>query len=69
MNVKLELGKIKEGIRLLRSGIERPEEIFTPAQLYTYHVLSSESKSLTEDERELLMLASSDSAKTCSILF
>ncbi|PVU73681.1 hypothetical protein DDW10_00195 [Sulfolobales archaeon SCGC AB-777_J03] len=66
--VNVNLLEIKEGIRLIKSGISKIEEVFTPAQLYTYYVLSTKAKELNHEEKTLLMLASSDSVKTCSVL-
>ena len=66
--VNINLKEIKEGERLIKSGISKIEEVFTPAQLYTYYILSIKARELNYEEKTLLMLASSDSVKTCSVL-
>ena len=65
-DVKIE--ELKEGKRLLRSGINEPNKLFTKAQLLTFQKIVEKSKKLNKDERLLLMLAVSDSVKTCSVL-
>ena len=66
--IDVNIDELKEGKRLLRSGITNPEQLFTKAQLLTFQKIAEKSKNLEENERLLLMLSVSDSVKTCSIL-
>ena len=68
IEIDVNIDELKEGKRLLRSGITSPELLFTNAQLLTFHKLAEKSKNIEENERLLLMLSISDSVKTCSIL-
>ena len=68
IEIDVNIEQIKEGKRLLKAGISRPEQLFTKAQLLTFQKIVEKSKKLNNNERLLLMLAVSDSVKTCSIL-
>jgi len=68
IDIDVNIGQLKEGKRLLQAGIFRPEQLFTKAQLLTFQKIAEKSKNLGENERLLLMLAVSNSVKTCSII-
>ena len=68
LEMDVEIGEIREGARLLRAGIDRPRRLFTKAQLVTFRRLAERARTLSHQERLLLMLAASDSVKTCSVL-
>jgi len=68
IDIDVNIKELKEGKRLLQIGISEPEQLFTKAQLLTFQKIAEKSKKLGEDERLLLMLAVSDSVKTCSVL-
>jgi len=66
--INVNLNEINNSKNLIKNGISKIEEVFTPAQLYTYYVLSIKAKELNHEEKTSLMLASSDSVKSCSVL-
>jgi len=68
VEVDVNISELKEGERLLKSRISKPEQLFTKAQLLTFQKIAEKSKKLGENERLLLMLAVSDSVKTCNVL-
>ena len=68
IDIDVNIGQLKEGKRLLKAGIFRPEQLFTKAQLLTFQKIAEKSKMLEENERLFLMLAVSNSVKTCSII-
>ncbi|BCU71528.1 hypothetical protein KN1_28250 [Stygiolobus caldivivus] len=68
VDIDIYIEELREGNRLIKANITRPEKIFTKAQLLTFHRLAERAKELSQVERLLLMLAASDSVKTCSLL-
>jgi len=66
---EINLESVLEGRRLLREGVSKMDEIFTPRQLVTFQEFAKASKNiLPRDLKLLFSIALSESAKTSTIL-